>query len=400
MSNLSKKPIKDNIPFVSFYHKEQITPIRQYISDLKPHFARRDGLYRQLGIPSSFLRGKKILEVGPGVGHNALFVLSYSPQEYTFVEGNPLGATKTFTLLTDYKEKNSLPTQINKHESLLEDFETDTKFDLIICEGMLPGQKNPSTLFKKLFSFVKGGGVIIITCAEEIGYLSDSIRRLMGQALMQKDISVIEQARKLIPFFEKHFSNLSGMSRPLEDWILDSVSQPFLGKMYSIKEAIEDANKIADIYGSSPSFLTDWRWYKNIDTRNNTINDTAKKQWIQYLPYFLDYTLNPNITKTNNSQNINNNIQLYENAKDFFKKVIAFQDKKDKEILPESISSLEKVLHEIQNYGEDFLPTAQKIKDGIKALYEIYKGNTSPDCGSFCNFFGRGQQYLSFIKKE
>ena len=53
-------------PFVAFYSAHGIIPTRQDISNLETHFTRRAGLYRQLGVLPSFLRGRTVLEIGPG----------------------------------------------------------------------------------------------------------------------------------------------------------------------------------------------------------------------------------------------------------------------------------------------------------------------------------------------
>ena len=52
--------------FIDFYDKHKISPVSQDISDLQAHFNRREALYRHLGVVPSFLRGKTVLEFGPG----------------------------------------------------------------------------------------------------------------------------------------------------------------------------------------------------------------------------------------------------------------------------------------------------------------------------------------------
>mgnify|MGYP006176012067 CR=1 FL=1 len=48
---------------------------------------RRDSLYRVLGLPPSFVRGRSVIEFGPGSGHNALFTASLAPARYVLVDG-------------------------------------------------------------------------------------------------------------------------------------------------------------------------------------------------------------------------------------------------------------------------------------------------------------------------
>lgn len=58
--------------FIEYYGNHEISPVKQDLSDLKAHCAKREKLYRQLGIPGIAFEGKKILEVGPGSGYNTL----------------------------------------------------------------------------------------------------------------------------------------------------------------------------------------------------------------------------------------------------------------------------------------------------------------------------------------
>ena len=61
---------------LEFYRRHQISPVRQDIRDLGAHFGRRTALYRHLGILPAFLRGRTVLEVGPGSGFNSLHTAS------------------------------------------------------------------------------------------------------------------------------------------------------------------------------------------------------------------------------------------------------------------------------------------------------------------------------------
>ena len=54
------------------------------------------------------------------------------------------------------------------------------------------------------------------------------------------------------------------MSRPLNDWILDNVLHPFVGKLMSMHDAITALDDSFDVLGASPHFITDWRWYKDM----------------------------------------------------------------------------------------------------------------------------------------
>ena len=137
----------------------------------------------------------------------------------------------------------------------MEIFQTSEKFALVLCEGMLVFQMNPSSLFRGIMIYCKPGGIVVITCSDAVSVLSDMLRRAMGLALVDPSLSLLEQTQMLEPFFTPHFANLAGMSRPIPDWIQDNVLQPFYGSLFSISDAIDVAADIADIYGVSPHFF-------------------------------------------------------------------------------------------------------------------------------------------------
>ena len=149
--------------FIEFYGKHSISPVRQNISDLPRHFERRNNLFRQLGVLSPHLSGKRILEVGPGSGHNAIHIASLKPSVYDLVEGNPQGVVQTKSLfISTFGSTDS----ICIHETLIEDFKSDQKYDLVICEGMLSGSKFPDALLQKISSFVDTSGILVITTTD------------------------------------------------------------------------------------------------------------------------------------------------------------------------------------------------------------------------------------------
>jgi len=378
-------------PFVDFYSKNDISPVSQDISDLKLHFTRREALFRSLGIAPNLLKEKKILEIGPGSGHNAVYTLSCEPAMYTLVDGNPVGVQETEKRLAYYAPKLSPHTNIIIKNMLLDDFSSTEKFDVVFCEGMLPTQVNPEDMLRQIMSYTMRGGIVVITCMDSISYLSDLIRRLMGQAISNANSPLIDQVRELVPFFSQHFQNLQGMSRPLEDWILDNVIQPFYGKVFSIADAIDGAKDIADAYGSSPSFFTDWRWYKDILNVDFGMNDLVTKTWLENVHNFMDYNF---ITTPVASEK---NKDLYAIASLFYDSVLSFQNGREKSKLLECIEILNRFLEFLQTNQIGVQETHTRFVDAVHALKAIADGNLNPDCGTFKKLFGRGQQYLSFI---
>ncbi|SVE28106.1 uncharacterized protein METZ01_LOCUS480960, partial [marine metagenome] len=74
---------------LDYYLEKNISPVEQDISDFGRHLDRREALYRSLGIYSNAIKGKRVLEVGPGSGQNSLHLAHSMPEELVLVEPNP-----------------------------------------------------------------------------------------------------------------------------------------------------------------------------------------------------------------------------------------------------------------------------------------------------------------------
>ncbi len=217
--------------FIDFYGEHKISPVSQNISDLKAHFDRREALYRHLGVIPSFVQGKSVVEFGPGSGHNALYTASLMPSRYVFVEGNPTGLEETQKKLED------APFDTEFVKSHIESFETDERFDIVLCEGVLPWQKDPAGMMQNVAKFVAPGGILIVTTNNEVSALSETLRQLQAALIVDKSLPIMAQVEQLLPVFKEDLNSLKGMSRPHEDWILDQILQPFIGSTFSIEHA-------------------------------------------------------------------------------------------------------------------------------------------------------------------
>ena len=55
----------DKKAFISYYNNKSIIPVSQDIADTE-FIIKRNSLYKNLGIPLAMLKGKSIIEFGPG----------------------------------------------------------------------------------------------------------------------------------------------------------------------------------------------------------------------------------------------------------------------------------------------------------------------------------------------
>lgn len=376
-------------PYLDYYAGNKIMPeIRRDITNLDKHFRQRSALYHHLGVIPSLLKNKTVIEFGAGCGHNALFTLACQPRKYVFIDGDIHALKETQTCVEDFKRQKKLNTEFEFHHRLIEDYQLDEKFDLVICEGLLTMLTNPAPILRKISPC---GAIVIITCSDTASFLTDVIRRVAGQSLVDFSLPVIEQSTILKPFFAPHFANLPEMNRPLADWIIDCILQPFYGNLFSIPEAIKAVDDICDVLGSSPHFITDWRWHKDIHGKRNGINQLAIDHYYKNVHNLLDHCC------VFPERAISINRELLSETNLLFNDVLQYQDNHSAILLNKIIKYLQIIIHNMQTLGEVAKSTCQKLNDGANALQQIANGDKTPDFGSFISLFGRGKQHLSFV---
>ena len=92
----------------------------------------------------------------------------------------------------------------------------------MICEGWLGSAAHELDLLQKLASFVRPGGVLVVTTVSPIGILSNLLRKLMAQRLIAGVDGLEAQTTVLLEAFSSHLATLADMSRPHRDWIQDN----------------------------------------------------------------------------------------------------------------------------------------------------------------------------------
>lgn len=322
---------------LDFYQQHDISPVRQEISDLPAHFARRAGLYRSLGLPPMAVKGRHVLEVGAGSGENALYTKSLQPQSYEILEPNTRGAK-------DIEERFGLDVECVR----IEDFKAYRLFDVVLCEGLLGlCGTDPTVLLEHVAKHVAPGGVLVITCIDAISDHAEVLRRAQAQRLIDRAAPLMDQVATLRPVFAPHLATLKGMTRSVDDWILDNLLNPAsIGPTFSIPDACEALEGRFTLLGCSPRFLMDWRWYKETDTSN----DWAVQAYWQQCHNLLDYRL----------------------------------------VLPKRSA----------RQNRQLIGRCLRVREELRA-YEHGIGARPPDVElPDIGWFGRGQQYLSFVRRD
>jgi SAM-dependent methyltransferase len=376
---------KTSVPFVDYYTSNGISPVAQNIQMLDRHYGRRASLYRLLGIIPGLVAGRRVLELGPGSGFNSLYTQHLNPSQYVMVDGNAVGIEKAKALFQEYYPNHE---NVEFVHSLFQDYHTEQVFDFVFCELAIVYQLDPPAFAQDLCRFVAPGGVLVVTCTDAISDLSETVRRLLATKYADTSLPVFERLEILRPHFAEDLASLKHASRPLDDWILDNITHPFEGRLFSIADALDALGERGlEIHGSSPSFRTDWRWYKEIVPGAENWNTRFRSQYFQNVLNNVDYRYlhEPHTEEFG--------VQLLDVAGKFWDDVIGYEH-------GEKARFASACAH-LGTLRDMISPLAPET--GL-ALGEVLEALISPSkemhaLPHFRPMFGRGSQYLSFLAR-
>ncbi len=275
-------------PFLDYYASLGTSPVSQDVSDLARHLERRSALYRALGLPPRFFSLADVLEFGPGLGHNAIHVAEQSPRRHVLVDGSATGLAGLRRTLERHFGSTE---RFEIVESLAEEYRAERRFDVVLAENMIPLQREPIAFCRQIASHVREGGVLVVTCSEPVSYMGEALRRMVATRIAPVGLPLDERVALVRELFAEHMAQLPGASRPAEDWIKDNVTHPLIGKFFTIADAIESVGAEFDFYGSSPQFVTDWRWYKSLYGENRRFNERACDQYRANVLNLMDWRI-------------------------------------------------------------------------------------------------------------
>lgn len=375
-------------PFIDFYNKEKILPVQQNTENPN-FFLARSFLYSRLGVTLSFLRGLDVLEFGPGGGFNAIATSTYKPSSYYFVEGSVLGVEQ----LKYFEKQGKIQAdEIKIFESNFLDFKIDKKFDLVIAEACIPGQKDPDEYLSHISTFVKENGILVTTTTSKSSSLSEILRALYGFLIQEqfrnRDLYIDFLELK----FSSHLSKLGTNTRSIKDWVLDNIINTYHkdGSIYGIGEVIKTLDNF-EFQSSVPTFLLDLQWYKNYKFEENKNNNFLESELCRLETYLLDWRV-----AEKELLGLSNDIcaSVNECIKVVFDEVFHILNQVKSEI---SVNNLLISLHKLKSQlPSQFNATIASLNDFIGFLDD--KDNLSYNFSEFESWWGRGQQYVSLRK--
>lgn len=375
--------------FVDYYAANNISPVSQDISDFERHLQRRSSLLRVLGVPPSYARGRRVIEFGPGSGHNAVHMARLEPAEYVLVDGNTVGLEQVRANLAAHAPA----CRPRIEHSLIEEFPCGPVFDLVLCEGVIPFQNDPAAITRKVAACAAPGGVVVITTVDSVSCLADLLRKIYGQAVLYENRAPLdEQAQLLLPVFKPHLDCLPAMSRLHKDWILDTVLQPFVGHLYSMAQALDTLADGFTFHGSSPAFMTtDWRWYKSLHGAGRDFNARARQSYLENAHNLLDHRF------TWPARSAADNALLLEHGDMIYKLCMEHQFQVSPKVLLEVAEHVEVIAGHIADFAAQ---TTKALRDFSAGVSSMDRGGKPADLGEFCSFWGRGQQYMAFLRND
>ena len=375
---------KEN-PLLLFYRENNISPVHQDIENLRIHLKRREKLYIKLGIPPLVFSNRTILEIGPGGGHNALAFFSWGAK-VDFVEPNPKAQEEISLLMNKYGVEKS---RWHLFPGKVEDYPLATKYDVVIAEGIIPGIYNQEEILGKIAELINPGGMVVVTCVDEISLFFEVLKRLIAFRLSADLENLTDKVKILSQAFASHLQKLQYASRPVQDWVTDQFLNPALhADLFSIDDCVREFGEQFELLGSSPSLFTDLSWYKDtdFDFSNSLLEQLNRKRHILLLW---------NMEESERNTELND--RLFQSCSVIRKLEGEFEIYRSPDIIEAIIEHLHEIIALTNGLDSRIAAAINEVitllkDDNLDAVKVAHAAN-------FAAAFGRGQQYVSMVRK-
>jgi len=272
---------------LNYYKKINKIPTIDLI-DLKERvlFLQRKNYYFNIGLTQNSFQGKNILEFCPGTGYNAYFLTKqFKIKKIKLIENNPSSIKFLKKNLSKFNNNFIYNKDLNK-------FKTKEKFDFVIMENALDNFSNEKSVIKKIISFTKNKGNIILTLGDKYGILSTKLRYIFSLILLEQNkiSNFQEKVYFLSNVFKSHLNYLSKNTRKADKWVLDNILNiDYIRKKNYIDypNLIHSIGKKVYIQNVSPQFNKNFIFYKNFELKKN--NRFYLKQYFNQRKNFLDF---------------------------------------------------------------------------------------------------------------
>lgn len=371
--------------FLDYYGQHGISPVSQDISDLDAHVARRVGLYRTLGLAPIHFKGRRVLEVGPGSGHNSIVTARLDPAHYTLAEPNPAGFAALRAL---FEREGLLSDAVDLQPCASEDLPQGEPYDIVLAEGMLSGVGDQRAFLASLLARCAPGSILVVTCVDPVSYFFETIRRALALRLTAEVSDFHDKVELLAAAFEPHLQALTGASRPVVDWVQDNLlntaaAVAAASNAFSIDRCLELLGEAAFVCGASPSLFADWTWYKRLPADPGAYNARYRERYWRVLHNLIDCRI------TTSARDADANRELHRLCYAFNHRVEQGLEHCTPDELGSLLVSIRANLQAPEVTERALAAAAELLADPELTPAKVAAA------GDLCPAFGRGQQYLS-----
>ena len=233
------------------------------------HARLRQHLYQNLlHIPFGLLADAEILDVGCGMGENAL-VLARQGARLTLVDQDPTVATRLHVLFRDFGVAENL------RELIIGDIQSirfDRQFALATAEGFVATLPDRDAVIERICAALVPGGIAVTSYPDRFGSFFEFVKKaVMWRAYQLAGITDLLEyrAEALAARLFKPALDALGSTRPFRVWWLDCLVAPFLtwDLCWSPDAILDIASRCgAGFYASTPRV---WEpdsldWFKRV----------------------------------------------------------------------------------------------------------------------------------------
>ena len=248
-------------------------------------------------------------------------------------------------------------------------------------------------MLKHVSSFVDQGGILITTASSASSLLSEICRRLLRIRISETINGFESRVRFASSIFDVHLKTLGTSTRPTDDWVIDVIFHDWQHGKY-VFTLMETADALADgfdFYQSLPSFITDDRWYKKASRGIQSPGEMLARQYPILAGCLIDYRI-PLSAVLRIERDLGFIETLSKSACDVHD---AMLDDNSYRKLDEFL----RIMIELRNsLPIDFAQTIASIDDYVTSLPKFIDRPDAATFGEFKNWWGRGQQYASFVR--
>lgn len=368
-------------PFLDFYEKHKIIPTSLDITNKQKFFTQRNFLFETLGIPTQFLKGTQILELGPGTGQKAEHLLSLNPASYTAVDNNEASINSTQSVI----EKSGYSGTATVTSADFSEYRDTNQYDLVLAELVVITQLDPLLFLEKLLKLLRPGGILVYTCSDSNSLLSEVLRRAIVNKLEMVTDNLGESANAIAKFFSPDLNSLDGMNRSHTDWAIDQIIKPTIGPQMTIAASLKSFQNEAVFHGSSPRFVEDYRWYKDPNSSIESMNSIAIKNFWAKCHNFIDYRFNYESLSTVKNQ------KIYAATNRLYSTVAETAwSHKSEQIVTTNCQEIQNLISE----------NCQETNLSLASFLNYWQSGNILDLELFRPWWGRGTQYISVMKQH